>query len=100
MVVMVAATLVIYRTWHNPLRREAIRPIATGTRIQLNHCPPEQLSLLPGIGPAMAQRIVEFREQYRRQTGEALQDPEQLLAMPGVGKLTVERIKPWLTCDP
>jgi competence protein ComEA len=57
--------------------------------LNLNTATPKQLEALPGIGPVLAKRIVEFREKkggYRR--------IEELLAVPGISE------KKWkVLCD-
>lgn len=56
-----------------------------GARVPLNSAPPEVLQGLPGIGPAMAQRIIEHRPY------SSLYDLERV---PGIGPRTLERLKP------
>ena len=49
--------------------------------LNLNTASPKQLEALPGIGPVLAKRIVEFRDKkggYKR--------IEELLAIPGVSE--------------
>ena len=49
--------------------------------LNLNAATPKQLEELPGIGPVLAKRIVEFREKrggYKR--------IEELLAIPGISE--------------
>jgi competence protein ComEA len=60
--------------------------------INLNTATTKELETLPGIGPALAKRIVEFREKrhgFRR--------VEELLAIPGISekkwKLIREKVK-------
>ena len=56
--------------------------------INLNTATPAQLRTLPGIGPALARRIVEFRE---RQHG--FKRVEELLAIPGISERKWKAIK-------
>ena len=56
--------------------------------INLNTATPAQLRTLPGIGPALARRIVEFRE---RQHG--FKRVEELLAIPGISEKKWKAIK-------
>jgi len=57
--------------------------------LDLNRAGPEELEALPGIGPALAGRIVEVRTE-RRGFGRV----EDLLEVPGIGPATLERLRP------
>ena len=46
---------------------------------------------LPGIGPVIAGRVLEHRDQ----AGPVL-ELEELLAVKGIGERTLERLRPWL----
>ncbi|MCB1298447.1 MAG: ComEA family DNA-binding protein [Microthrixaceae bacterium] len=61
---------------------------AAGDRLNLNTATLEQLDALPRIGPAMAQRIVQWREAHGRFTSV-----EDLLAVPGIGERTLENLR-------
>lgn len=56
--------------------------------VDLNTAALAQLEALPGIGPALAQRIVEHRP-YR--------SVDDLLKVPGIGPATLEKIRPLVT---
>lgn len=63
--------------------------------IDLNTATIEQLQQLPGVGPATAKAIVQFREKsgpFRR--------PEDLLAIHGISRSRFEKIKPYVTVSP
>ena len=76
-----------------------------GRLIELNRLPPQtarfevdintagwpELSQLPGIGEALARRIVQSREQEG-----PFVDQEELRRVRGIGPRTLERIKPFL----
>lgn len=53
---------------------------STDTRIDINRAQPAELEQLPGIGPALARRIVEYRESWGPFT--AVHD---ILEVPGIG---------------
>ena len=56
--------------------------------INLNTATPAQLRTLPGIGPALARRIVEFREKRH-----GFKRVEELLAIPGISEKKWKAIK-------
>ena len=60
-----------------------------GTPIDLNRATKQDLERLPGIGPVLAGRIVE----YRAAQG-AFDDVEQLRHVKGIGKKKFEQIRP------
>jgi competence protein ComEA len=57
-------------------------------RIDLNRASPQELESLPGIGPALAARIVENRRRYG-----LFVKPEDLLRVRGIGPATLEGIR-------
>lgn len=64
----------------------------TSSTVSLNGASIQQLDGLPGIGPALAQRILEERE---KRGGFA--ELDDLLAVRGIGSATLERLRPLLT---
>jgi competence protein ComEA len=54
-------------------------------KINLNAATAQQLEALPGIGPALAKRIIQLRNQLKHQNGHGFQTVEQLLEVPGIG---------------
>ena len=63
-----------------------------GFAVDPNHANVAELSLLPGVGPTLAQRIVEHREQ-----AGPFDAPEDLLEVRGVGPAKLEGMTPYLT---
>ena len=48
--------------WYsNPVAMDNVRAQSTGYRINVNQADVDELQLLPSIGPARAERVVEFR---------------------------------------
>ncbi len=75
-------------------------PGAICTTVNPNVAPWWELTALPDIGPALARRIVDYRES--RSTGESTQpfrSPGDLDAVSGIGPKTVRRIAPFLRFD-
>ena len=61
------------------------------TPVDLNAANAEQLDPLPGIGPALAARIVAYRDEHGPFT-----EIEQLNKVKGIGARTLERLRPHL----
>lgn len=57
-------------------------------RIDVNRAPARELEALPGVGPALARRIVELRRRKGRLTG-----PEDLLEVRGIGPARLEALR-------
>lgn len=68
------------------------RPLAAGEKIDPNHASDEELNRLPGIGPALALRIVAERER-----GGPFRSTADLRRVPGIGERALERLAPHLT---
>ncbi|HCC53614.1 MAG TPA: hypothetical protein DEQ20_01610 [Desulfobulbaceae bacterium] len=62
--------------------------------IPINQADEELLTTIPGIGPAFARRIIEFREYYGR-----INAIEELDAVRGVGPVKLEILKTHLVAD-
>lgn len=61
-------------------------------RIELNAATEEELCLLPGIGPALAKRILEYRDAHG-----GFCSAGELTAVPGIGDATVAALRPYIT---
>lgn len=64
---------------------------APGARVNVNRAGVEELTAVPGIGPALAQRIVE----YRQQAG-GFSQVEDLLGVRGIGPAKLAQVKEYL----
>jgi competence protein ComEA len=62
--------------------------------LHLNTASVEQLERLPGVGPALAKRIVEFREKKG-----GFKRLEELLAVPGVSEKKWKAMREYLVLD-
>jgi competence protein ComEA len=63
--------------------------------INLNTASIEELDTLPGIGPSLAERIIEYREQ----NGPFI-NPEDVINVPGIGAGNFERFRDLITVGP
>jgi comEA protein len=66
-----------------------------GLLIDINRATAEELELLPGLGPALSRRLVEYRE---------LNGPfariEDIIQVQGIGAKTFQRIKGYISATP
>ena len=60
--------------------------------LELNHANAMDFESLPGIGPVLAQRVIEYRTAVGR-----FQRVDELMAVKGIGPKIFERIKPLVT---
>lgn len=79
-----------------PARLGAARPPVGSARgkIDVNRADEDALQALPGVGPALARRIVEAR---RLRPFDSVED---LARVSGIGPATVERIRPLVSLGP
>ena len=63
-----------------------------GGRIPINFAGKDELTQLPGVGPALAERIIEEREK-----NGVFRLPEDLLAVRGIGAATLQRLLPYIS---
>ena len=87
------ATLTLWITFSRQALVDFFYPPERTIRFNLdiNSAPPTELSLLPGIGPAMAARIIETREQRG-----PFKSVDEIIHVPGIGKITLQDIRPFI----
>lgn len=76
----------IRRIKENSLTRKPL-PIA---KIDCNHADQAMLEQLPGIGPGIATKIIQYRAE------KIFSSVNELLFVPGIGPKTLEKIRPYL----
>ncbi len=59
--------------------------------VNINTASAEQLQLLPRVGPALAERIIEFRE-----SNGPFQRVEELVAVRGIGEKSLAKLRPYV----
>lgn len=71
--------------------RQADELLALGG-VNINTASEEELCRLPGVGPATARRIIQYREGHG-----GFYDIDELAQVPGIGEKTVARLAPYVT---
>jgi competence protein ComEA len=73
-------------------------PVELESRINPNDAPAAGLMLLPGVGPARAQAIISYREQFRQNhPGEsAFRSCNDLDNVKGIGPVTISNMCKYL----
>jgi len=74
---------------------EAAKPAPAAARssaVDLNSASEEQLQEVPGIGPSLAKKIVDFRKE-----NGPFKSVDDLLKVRGIGEKSLERLRPHLT---
>ena len=59
--------------------------------VNINTASSEELELLPRVGPALAGRIIEFRE-----ANGPFQTVDEILAVKGIGETSFEKLEPFI----
>jgi len=88
------------RAFHDGLRQPhktapETNAVSSGDPLDLNQAGETDLIRLPGIGPALARRILSFRNDHGR-----FAKVEDLRKVRGIGPRTLERIRPFVLVHP
>jgi competence protein ComEA len=73
---------------------DGAHPAGPAPRVSLNHATREELEKLPGIGPALAARIVEWRERYG-----PFRRAEHLMMVRGISERLFRQLRPRVTLE-
>ena len=95
---VIAALLAATAAWtlYRPDAPAEVRfmPAAAGSPylLDLNDATEDELTCLPGVGPATAEAILARREELG-----AFRTREDVLSVPGIGEATYEKLEPYIT---
>ena len=90
-VAIVLAVATVLLCWHTARgKQEAFEPKPYKFRIDLNTATLGELQTLPGIGPKLSERIIQYREQH-----ESFRDFDEILNVSGIGPKRHSAIKPY-----
>ena len=70
----------------------AAAPASQGPQVNINTATVAELQLLPRVGPALAQRIVEFRT-----ANGPFKTPEELTRVRGIAERSFQLLQPYVT---
>ena len=62
--------------------------LVAGDKVNINTANKEELSALPGIGPAIAERIIEYRDK-----NGPFKNTEEITKIKGIGEKTFQKMK-------
>ena len=78
-----------------PVDAAALSEAVAPKKINVNAADAAELCELPGVGERYAARIVAYREEHG-----PFEKAEDLAAVKGIGPGTVDKLRPYVTCEP
>ena len=74
-----------------PTEEPALEEVLVEKSVDINQASLEELDRLPGIGPALGQRIIDYREQ-----NSGFYDIEEIMEVSGIGEKTFQKLEPYI----
>lgn len=75
-------------------RPEGLQEVLVEKSVNINTATLEELDKLPGVGPVIAQRIIDYREQ-----NNGFYDVQELMDVSGIGEKTFAKLEPYITTE-
>jgi DNA uptake protein ComE-like DNA-binding protein len=77
-------------TW----QEEGLEKYQPPLMLDVNYSPPDSLELVPGIGPVLAMRIIDYRHAHGR-----IVSVDSLINVSGIGPATLKKIRKYFKVD-
>lgn len=77
-----------------PAEEPVLEEVLVEKSVDINQASLEELDRLPGIGPALGQRIIDYREQ-----NSGFYDIEEIMEVSGIGEKTFAKLEPYITVE-
>ncbi len=90
-IVATGLALVLGFVMSSGLALAAAKPVPTG-KVNINSASADQFTALPGVGPKLAARIVEYR-----QKAGSFKTTQELMNVKGIGEKNLVKIQAYLT---
>lgn len=74
-----------------PTEEPVLEEVLVEKSVDINQASLEELDRLPGIGPALGQRIIDYREQ-----NNGFYDIEEIMEVSGIGEKTFQKLEPYI----
>ena len=74
--------------------RDRPQEVLVEKSVNINTATLEELDKLPGVGPDIAQRIIDYREQ-----NNGFYDVQELMDVSGIGEKTFAKLEPYITTE-
>ena len=74
-----------------PVEEPVLEEVLVEKSVDINQASLEELDRLPGIGPALGQRIIDYREQ-----NNGFYDIEEIMEVSGIGEKTFQKLEPYI----
>jgi comEA protein len=81
-------------TEERPKSENRVNPPPARIKVNVNRASASELEQVPGLGPKLSQRIVEYRE-----ANGTFQKIEDLIKVQGIGPKSLEKIKDYLAVE-
>lgn len=74
-----------------PAEEPVLEEVLVEKSVDINQASLEELDRLPGIGPALGQRIIDYREK-----NNGFYDIEEIMEVSGIGEKTFQKLEPYI----